>query len=146
MEDYIYMAGFFDGEGCIRINKRVRPVSIEYSLFISLGQKDGACMDWLVSTFGGHVHKVKRDNSFIWIVSNKKAHEFLEKVIPYLKYKKPQALAALQLANGKRTRVLSPEELARRESIYLEIKRLKHVFEQPMFAGTTTKRIDPKGM
>ena len=142
------MAGFFDGEGCIRVNKRIRPVSPEYSLFITIGQKDGASMDWLQQTFGGHLHKVKRDGSYIWIVSNKKAHAVLEKITPYLKYKKPQALAALQLAEGiRKTRILTPEELARREAIYHEVIRLKKVFQPPtMFAGSTTKRIDPKGM
>lgn len=145
--EYIYMAGFFDGEGCIRINKRIRPVSPEYSLFITIGQKDGAVIDWLLQTFGGHVHQVKRDNSFIWIVSNKKAHSVLEKITPYLKYKKPQALIALQLARSNRTkRIIPPEELARREHLYLEVKRLKQVFEPSLFAGSTTKRTDPKGM
>lgn len=146
-EDYIYMAGFFDGEGCIRINKRVRPVSPEYTLFISLGQKDGAIIDWIKEVFGGHIHTVRRDNSYIWIVTNKKAIEFLQKVTPYLKYKKPQALVALKLAeNYRKTRIISPEELARRESLYLEVKGLKKIFVSPMFAATTTKRTDPKGM
>lgn len=141
------MAGFFDGEGCIRINKRVRPVSPEYTLFITVGQKDGAMIDWIVQEFGGHAHKVKRDGSYTWTVSNKKAHEVLEKITPYLKYKKPQALVALNLAgNYRKTRIVTSKEIARRESIYLEVKRLKTVFEPSVFAGTTTKRTDPKGM
>lgn len=141
--DYIYMAGFFDGEGCIRINKRKRPVNTEYTLFITIGQKDGATIDWIQETFGGHIHQVKRDGSYIWIASNKTAHSVLEKITPYLKYKKPQALSALQLAgNYRRTRYISEEELARRESIYLQVKDLKKVFEPSMFAGTTTKRTD----
>ncbi len=146
--DYIYMAGFFDGEGCIRINKRTRPRNPEYCLFITIGQKDGAVIDWLVTTFGGHIHTVRRDGSFIWIASNKKAHSVLEKITPYLKYKKPQALVALQLAgNERKTRIITPEEIARRESIYQEVKRLKKVFTpSTIVAATTTKRIDPKGM
>lgn len=145
--DYIYMAGFFDGEGCIRINKRTRPVSPEYTLFISVGQKDGATIDWIKTVFDGHVHQVKRDGSYIWIASNKVAHAALEKFTPYLKYKKPQALAALQLAgNNRKTNPITSEELARRESIYLQVKTLKQEFQPSMFAGTTTKRTDPKGM
>jgi len=145
--DYIYMAGFFDGEGCIRINKRKRPVSPEYTLFVTIGQKDGETIDWLKTTFGGHVHKVKRDGSYIWIVTNKNAHEMLVKITPFLKYKKPQALAALKLAgNYRRTRIVTKQELERRESIYQEVIKLKKVFLPALLAATTTKRTNPEGM
>ncbi|MDE2233851.1 MAG: hypothetical protein KGJ90_07160, partial [Patescibacteria group bacterium] len=71
----VYMAGFFDGEGYVGLMKRVRKGKyIEYFLQMSIGQKDGAVMDWVVENFGGHLHKVKRDGSYYWIVANKAAY------------------------------------------------------------------------
>jgi len=125
-----YMAGFFDGEGCIGILKRQRKGwNIEYFVQISIGQMDGGIMDWVVENFRGHLHQVKRDNSYFWIISNKEAYLFLKEITPYLKYKKPQAEVALDFYENRDLRKPIPiEELARRESLYLKMKELKHIF------------------
>ena len=49
------MAGFFDGEGYVGILKRQRKNwNTEYFIQMSIGQVDGATMDWVVDNFGGH--------------------------------------------------------------------------------------------
>jgi hypothetical protein len=125
-----YMAGFFDGEGCIGILKRKRKDwNIEYFVQISVGQKDGGIMDWVVENFKGHLHQIKRDNSYFWIISNKEAYLFLKEITPYLKYKKPQAEVALDFYENRDLRKPIPQtELARREELYLKMKELKHIF------------------
>lgn len=126
------MAGFFDGEGYIGILKRQRKNwNIEYFVQISIGQNDGATMDWIIEHFGGHLHNVKRDNSYYWIVSNKNAHTFLKEITPYLKYKKPQAELAIEFyENRNLNKPIPPEELARREEIYLKLKQAKTIFSK----------------
>lgn len=134
-----YMAGFFDGEGYIGILKRQRKTyNPEYFIQISIGQKDGHIMDWVMENFGGHLHNVKRDGSYYWIVSNKDAYKFLKKIKPYLIYKKPQAELALEFYENRDLRKPIPkQELERREDIYNKMKSLKKIFS---VAGSTTKR------
>jgi len=116
MENNIYMAGFFDGEGCIRINKRIRGTYTEYTVFITVGQKDGAIMDWIVENFDGGSYLIKRDNSYVWTATNKIAYDVLKRITPYLKYKKPQAEIAIDFFEGRNEgKKTSPEEKVRRE-------------------------------
>ena len=125
------MAGFFDGEGYVGILKRKRNEkwNAEYFIQLSIGQVDGATMDWVVDNFGGHLHRVKRDNSFYWIASNKEAYQILKLITPFLKYKKPQAELAIEFYEKRNlTRPIPKEEIDRRENIYLKLKSLKHIF------------------
>lgn len=128
----LYMAGFFDGEGYVGILKRNRKKwNTEYFIQASIGQKDGGTMDWIIDNFGGHLHRVKRDNSYCWIVSNKEAYRILKMIAPYLKYKKPQALLAIEYyENRDLRRPIPAKELERRERIYQELKSIKHIFTQ----------------
>lgn len=150
--DDAYMAGFFDGEGYIGLLKRIRKGKyVEYFLQMSIGQKDGAVMDWVVEHYGGHLHVVKRDNSYYWIASNRAAYLILKRITPFLKYKKPQAELAISFFEGfeRVKRSVPKEEIERREKILNELKALKRVFSPSNLcyrAGSTTKRIDPKGM
>lgn len=125
-----YMAGFFDGEGYVGILKRKRGNwNIEYFLQLSIGQKDGATMDWITENYGGKTYLVKRDGTFYWTCSNKMALNLLTQIVPYLKYKKPQAELALEFyKNRNLKRPIPKEELERRENIYLKMKALKKVF------------------
>jgi hypothetical protein len=129
--DNAYMAGFFDGEGYIGLLKRLRKGKYtEYFLQMAIGQKDGAVMDWVKGCYGGHIHKVKRDGSYFWIASNKSAYEILKRITPYLKYKKPQAILALEFFEGftRTNRALPPEEFERRERILNALKAEKKIF------------------
>ena len=124
-----YAAGFFDGEGYVGLLKRKRGTSIEYFVQVSIGQNDGNIMDWVKENFGGNLYVVKRDGSFYWTISNRAAYKFLKRVLPYLKYKKPQAELALQFFDGRpNTKHLLPEEYERREQIYLALKAQKKIF------------------
>jgi hypothetical protein len=132
-----YLAGFLDGEGCISILKRVKGKwNASYFIQIVIGQKDGQTLDWIQKKFGGRVYIVKRDCSYTWNLTNKKAYEFIKILTPFLKYKKPQAELAIKfyeerlIGNNKRSRKdgLSQEELKLREEMLQEMKLLKTVF------------------
>lgn len=130
------MAGFFDGEGCITITKRTRKHwNIEHSLRISIGQKDGKTLDWIVENFGGKIHKVKRDGSFMWYTTNKSALSVLKRIIYFLKYKKPQAQLAIDFYEKaeKLKRPIPLIEIKRREEIFLALKNLKKEFTQSSY-------------
>lgn len=148
--DEIYLAGFFDGEGSITLNKRRRGKYIEYIPHIAIGQNDGATLDWIKKNFGGNIHKVKRDGSFWWYATNKNALNVLERILPYLKYKSPQATTLLSIRTDKRMSPLPSEEINRREKILSDLKNQKKIFSEALLcssnAGSTTKRVNPKGM
>lgn len=137
MENDIYMAGFFDGEGCVRINKRIRGTYTEYSVFITIGQKDGAIIDWIVENFGGGAYLIKRDNSYVWTATNKIAHNVLKRITPYLKYKKPQAEIAIDFIEGRNDgKKTSPEEKARREILIEKMNQEKKKFAKSIYCRT----------
>jgi len=146
-----YTAGFIDGEGFIGLVKENRTIprgkSKQYTLRVAVGQQDGEIMDWLVGNFGGYIHNVKRDNSYMWQLTTKKAYYFLKEIEPFLKYKRSQARLAIRfyerhlIGNEKRRyQQLSQIELQKREELYQELKNLKKVFRKPVnFAAVETK-------
>ena len=156
--DLIYFAGFFDGEGSICILKRqTRKTNWnpEYRLQVAIGQNDGATLDWILTLFGGHLHRVRRDSSYYWLTSNRHAYEVLKQVSPYLKYKKPQAELAIKFYEDSyliRMKPIPQGVLKKREQFLVEMKGLKHIFTEAKLvsvktiAGSTTKRVNPKGM
>ena len=159
-ENNAYAAGLFDGEGCIRINHRIRKsnpksktVYHEYSEFATITQRDGRIIDWLKENYGGNCYLISRKNHvrfsseplYTWTITNSKAREFLEKIVPYLVYKKDQVEAALQLRINERRIRQSQDELIFRENIMAEVKRLKKVYIPSTLskvAGSETKRIE----
>jgi hypothetical protein len=143
------MAGFFDGEGSINITKRMRKHwNPEYTLNIAIGQKDGKTLDWVKDNFGGNVYLVKRDGSFFWAISNRNAYKVLKILLPYLQYKKPQAELVLGFYDGclSRKRPIPKDELSRRETIRQELIQLHKTIIKSQYVGSTTKRVNPKGM
>lgn len=144
-----YIAGFFDGEGSMSIVPRSRKEwNTEYRLWVAIGQKDGETLDFIKENFGGNVYLVKRDGSFYWAISNKNAYNFIKTIYPFLRYKKPQAEIALRFYDEAPNlkRPIPKEELERRETLNQKMRELKHVVVKSQYAGSTTKRTDPKGM
>lgn len=159
-----YAAGLFDGEGCMRINHRIRKSNLnsktvyhEYSELVTISQRDGRMIDWLKENYGGNCYLISRKNHerfssepiYAWIATNSQARNFMQKILPYLIYKKDQVAEALKLRVNERRIRQEPKELIFREEIMAEVKRLKKVYipsTMSKVAGSTTKRINPKGM
>ena len=93
--DLAYAAGFFDGEGCVRISKRKRGKNqLEYTELISIGNTDHDTLEWFAMMFGGKVgHERKGVNKPIkyWKLTNAMAVNFLQQVRPWLRTKAAQA-------------------------------------------------------
>jgi len=98
-EDLIYIAGFFDGEGCIcsRLNGG------NPQIHITIAQKDPFILKYIQNCFGfGKVMKIISgiNKSEYWrykICSASQVYSFLRLIIPYLRGKKVQAKIALDL-------------------------------------------------
>ena len=85
-----YLAGFFDGEGCIRINK----THGHYALIIQVSQCNRWVLELFKMHFGGSIHhrEQSRYPSSMWSISSWKASAFLEIIEPYLMLKKLRLL------------------------------------------------------
>ena len=81
--DIRYIAGFFDGEGCITAVE-VKRNSVVVSCRVS--NTDIRVLKTFLNKFGGHIYTDKRsynNGGFLlscWMVSSQKARNFLEKI------------------------------------------------------------------
>jgi hypothetical protein len=135
----IYLAGFFDGEGCIQINKAHRKgghVSPVYTLGTSAVQVHPEPIKLLLKYFGGSLDTRDENNHrfiYCWRAASELALRFLLMVEPYLLVKKEQASIGIEFQQHKsaRKRVfaesLEEAELAFREDCYIKIRDEKHL-------------------
>jgi hypothetical protein len=96
--DNAYLAGFFDGEGCIKIDKSPSENTISYRLYVTVTNTHVPSLELFSSLYGGKiVPKLDGPNCFQWVLYGKKTVEaFLLASLPYLTVKHPQALLALE--------------------------------------------------
>ena len=120
-----YLAGFFDGEGCITIAHSQRGIYGTYQLCILVGQKDKAPLIDFQNRFGGAIGKP--NSTFHWVIHDKKALLFLETMLPYLRYKKQQAEIGIKFIKGciGTNKKLPRIEIKRREDLYWNLKEIK---------------------
>lgn len=94
-----YIAGFFDGEGCVTWQKTKRKSGKIYKLLrVDIGQVDRSFLDYCEENFGGYVstraknkHRSKQEN-YQWTVTGNTALLFLLQIIPYLRQKQQHAI------------------------------------------------------
>jgi len=131
-----WIAGFFDGEGCITVLVELTKRGYHRNrLHVSLTQKDPTVLYEVKNEFGGNVYpKRKNDNScYHWIICSLNALPFLLAIQPYAKIKKYQIdLAVRFLETVKHSHIcrgksLDNEIYLRREQIASSIKLAKTI-------------------
>lgn len=134
--DYAYIAGLFDGEGCIYIGKfwHKRDEYWQYVLRVKIALREKWIPEWLFFSFNcGRLNKTKQTKTpgatiWDWTVEGNKATEFLRIILPYLKLKRAQAELAFQFqknrVKGKHT---TDEQKAIMEAQRILMKELKHI-------------------
>ena len=139
-----YVAGIFDGEGCIFIhekNPRKRGKSTNFELEIYVVNTNMPMLQFVQRVCGGNISKNGlrihlRDGrlgrqSWRWAAQSRKAADLLRQLLPYLIVKYDQAVLALQFAETKVNRQgrgrLKVEDLELRRSLAEQIKALKRV-------------------
>jgi len=134
-----YMAGIFDGEGCVGI-KKYKPTGKQrttcYFLYLDMGMTYREIPELFKSVFGGSLREervLRKRSMWRWNATGK-THlaAILGALIPYLRVKREQALLALscvnewtQIKNGKLFTRLTEKELLGREEAYLLMRKLK---------------------
>src|SRR5258708_3356022 len=132
MKSLEYIAGYFDGEGTVGIEKAHRGHSIR----VSIANTYLPALLEIKEQFGGSVTAHNRRLSlshrkaYTWRIGGQAAREFLETIIPLLDEKRAQAELALTLPqriSGGHRPDNDTKLFGMQEAVYLEVRRMKHV-------------------
>ena len=131
-----YLAGLFDGEGCIMIVRRspfsIGHKSVYHYLSLSLTMANQQMPELFQYYFGGSAKPVKkqtvgRQPLWRWDITHNGALGVLRALLPYLRLKLDEAELGIkfQLKHKKTTHSLKEEQLAEREKMRALMKSLK---------------------
>lgn len=81
-----WAAGFFEGEGTVRIT---RPSAKNWgTLWVAISNTDMQTLQWYHARWAGSVHKCSpsgnRRDAWMWVIASQKAAAFLRQIRPYL--------------------------------------------------------------
>ena len=130
-EDWVYMAGFLDGEGCFTVTN---PRSCTAHIMVYNTYKP--VIEWCYEKFGGRLlrprlpRKENHRTVYGWQITGKDAVIFIEKIAPYLKEKMRQAAIILAIENTKNQKRLGrkvhPNFMDERVRLIQTLKDMKH--------------------
>jgi len=141
-QDIIYIAGLFDGEGCITIRmNRPTPTSKHKSVLFSLVTKVTMCHEdtikYLYKTFGiGHFREatgknmgITRSRAWSWTCMSNDAIFVIKTLLPYLRTKHDEAIVAIdfsKLPTARKGRKRTDNNLTlKRKELYEKLRNLK---------------------
>ena len=135
-----YLAGLFDGEGCVsilKVSKQAGFKSFRYRLRIQITNTNKHLMNWLNERFNFHIAThvpLKKNWKMCWVAlkHDRKARNMLVEMLPYLKVKKDEALLAIefqkhkdQIGTSNGASGLTQEQIEYRERLKKELSALK---------------------
>jgi len=134
-----YSAGLFDGEGSVYVARRLPTEDRNYAYYCLkalLGNTNREVLEALQETWGGAISgvckpkKPQHKQYWHWRLSPKNAVKFFNAILPFLIIKKAVVEKALQLQAlhrmGGGHRKYSDEQMAARNALFLDIRRLNH--------------------
>jgi len=129
-----YLAGLFDGEGCIHIAKnkpRPKGKNPYHKLMICIANTNKEIINYLYNTFGGRVNNnIPRKNEQpcqSWFFYSQYAKVFLKMIFPFLRIKRKQAKIAIVFQDSIKygCTELTEEILQKRENFRQSLIELK---------------------
>jgi len=132
-----YLAGLFDGEGCICVvkHKSHRGKTPAYQLHCTVGMCNHYAPSLFHDTFGGHLshynHKLTQKAYWYWGIASQAALSFLRAISPYFRLKAQEAEIAIEFQEFKdkshicRNRPQTPERLKVLEHFRTQLQEIK---------------------
>ncbi len=131
---WIWLAGFFDGEGCVQIAKRAREER-RWVLSLSIANTHLETLNTLIADFGGRMYCKPRaedwhKDCWYWSATGDEAMEVLRRLLPNLRVKRLQAEIGIEFQERLRSKRYgrwdrtTDEELEWREDARLRLGRL----------------------
>jgi hypothetical protein len=142
-----YLAGLFDGEGCVGYYKRTAKGVPYHSASLHICMVDKRAPQWIMDHVGYGKISVSekpgnRQTVYSWQLCNKpQVYEVLKAIRPYLTIKCDQVDLLFALWEAEKAfpvRTLSDELITLRQTAADQIKLLK----QPLVEGVETRRAD----
>lgn len=130
-----YYAGFFDGEGCVRISKGYGPTVSRpdrqkwYSLQIDIGQTKDDVLIEIHNFYGGSLYtqQPKKGNPITrWSATGKNANNFLRDIVPFLRQKKERVKIALHFYANRLSLSDEDREMAKQKLSSLNGNKSHH--------------------
>jgi len=122
-DDWLYLAGLFDGEGCIfGYVSRNR----YHRLRTTVCNTNAKVIEWILSVFGGRITHANGRNKpqHIWYMDSlNDVKGFLHKILPYLKVKRLQAETGIRYLDC----IENNGDWNSAYLLYLELRRLKEL-------------------
>lgn len=104
-----YLAGLFDGEGCVSV------CSPRYKLSVSIGNQHLPILEMILEDYGGHIYHhstVKGRINWVWKIFGHLSQPFLETILPFSIIKKEQIeLGLFSLGGSKEDRIFVSQTL-----------------------------------
>ena len=129
-----YVAGFFDGEGCVCVRK-AKPMNsnqnIRYSLLVTITNTDLEVLEYIQSVLGGVLTKrswyfgAKKQCYNLYWTSNK-GKIMLEKLLPYLWTKKKDAELGIEFQKTVNTAGKCGNQYSKLDSCELDIREIMY--------------------
>lgn len=116
-----YIAGFFDGEGCIRLKNANHVIA-------HITNSNQKILMEVQDLFGGQIRTQERTPNktiFNWYITSSEAVDFLTVLAPFLKEKGPQAMLAIKFHEQKSN--LTKEEKESYARVITEMKKQQEV-------------------
>jgi len=144
-----YLAGIFDGEGSVYINKTSSPHSLKlwerktpnYALNCGVTNSYRGVLEIFQKLFGGSIYDRKSHQVYDYRIDRIMAKEMLKNLLPYLVIKKEQARIAIEFQETlfATSKEVSEEKLEYRDSVYFKIKSLNgSCYHQQRLSDRTT--------
>ena len=146
---YAYLAGVFDGEGCIQVERSHRQVEpgrhqrrIVYIYTLSVAMTNLPVLEIFKKTFGGSIYKrtfsppENKSSIYRWrVTSRPQTQRVLKALVPYMVVKKKQAQFMLDVIDAwksfkggsRKIHRISDEEMLRREESYVIMRKFNAV-------------------
>jgi len=146
-----YLAGYFDGEGCISVNYSYKPerfnsLATAYSISVGITNTYKPIIEAIHREYSGWIgtngnHRVPGNRmAYMWKATGNYAGRFLTEIEPFLIEKRPRAIAALfhcdTVVWPKLWRSVAPE------GVYLRGLVLKYLEAHPNIRGTNECHLD----
>lgn len=128
-----YVAGFFDGEGYVGVQKTILPKTIRYQLAVSITNNEVNALNAYTALYGGAVSKKGDDSdTYLWYPTNRnQIKAILSDLSPNLVLKKEQVKLGLEYCEIP----LHAQVPEKREALYQELQKAKQSKIQSELTG-----------
>lgn len=128
-----YIAGFFDGEGCVRI-KEASQKGNSYYVWVAITNSNKQILEEVAELFGGQVRRAEKTvNKVIYhyLITSSEAVDFLMVLQPFLKDKAEQVRIAIAFHQQKDGMTREMKRLYAKRVSDLKREVIGNIYENP---------------